>query len=58
MMSPIYQESPLMELSSQIPSSSWVIFSFLMYVHKGAFTPNFKLVLSENLGGVLGGTQC
>jgi hypothetical protein len=22
------------------------------------FTPNVKLVLSENLGGILGGTQC
>jgi hypothetical protein len=31
---------------------------FFSYVHKGAFTPNFKLVLSENLGGILGGTQC
>jgi hypothetical protein len=25
---------------------------------KGAFTPNDKLVLTENLGGILGGTQC
>jgi hypothetical protein len=25
---------------------------------KGAFTPNVKPVLSENLGGILGGTQC
>jgi hypothetical protein len=25
---------------------------------KGAFTPNVKLVLSENLGDILGGTQC
>jgi hypothetical protein len=24
---------------------------------KGAFTPNVKLVLSENLGGILGGIQ-
>jgi hypothetical protein len=24
---------------------------------KGAFTPNVKSMLSENLGGVLGGTQ-
>jgi hypothetical protein len=24
---------------------------------KGAFTPNVKSVLSENLGGILGGTQ-
>jgi hypothetical protein len=24
----------------------------------GAFTPNVKSVLSENLGGILGGTQC
>ncbi len=24
----------------------------------GAFTPNIKSVLSENLGGILGGTQC
>jgi hypothetical protein len=23
-----------------------------------AFTPNVKSVLSENLGGILGGTQC
>ncbi len=22
------------------------------------FTPNVKLMLSENLGGILGGTQC
>jgi hypothetical protein len=26
--------------------------------YKGAFTPNVKSVLSENLGGILGGTQC
>jgi hypothetical protein len=25
--------------------------------YKGAFTPNVKSVLSENLGGILGGTQ-
>jgi hypothetical protein len=25
---------------------------------KCAFTPNVKSVLSENLGGILGGTQC
>ncbi len=25
---------------------------------EGAFTPNVKSVLSENLGGILGGTQC
>jgi len=25
---------------------------------KGAFTPNVKSVLSENLGGILGGNQC
>jgi hypothetical protein len=25
---------------------------------KGTFTPNVKSVLSENLGGILGGTQC
>ncbi len=25
---------------------------------KGAFTRNVKSVLSENLGGILGGTQC
>jgi hypothetical protein len=24
---------------------------------KGAFTPNVKSVLSENLGGILGGSQ-
>jgi hypothetical protein len=23
-----------------------------------AFTPNVKLMLSENLGGILGGSQC
>jgi hypothetical protein len=25
---------------------------------KGAFTPNVKLVLSQNFGGILGGAQC
>ncbi len=25
---------------------------------KGAFTPNVKSMLYENLGGILGGTQC
>jgi hypothetical protein len=24
----------------------------------GAFTPDVKVVLNENLGGILGGTQC
>jgi hypothetical protein len=28
------------------------------YETQGAFTPNVKSVLSENLGGILGGTQC
>jgi hypothetical protein len=27
-------------------------------ISKGAFTCNVKSVLSENLGGILGGTQC
>jgi hypothetical protein len=26
--------------------------------YKGAFTPNVKSVLSESLGGILGGTRC
>jgi hypothetical protein len=26
--------------------------------YKGAFTPKIKSVLSEDLGGILGGTQC
>jgi hypothetical protein len=30
----------------------------LTYKNEGAFTPNVKLVLSENLDGILGGTQC
>jgi hypothetical protein len=30
---------------------------FLHTFQKGAFTPNVKSVLSENLGGILGGTQ-
>jgi hypothetical protein len=25
---------------------------------EGAFTPNIKSVLTENLGGILGGSQC
>jgi hypothetical protein len=25
---------------------------------RGAFTPNVKSVLSKNLGGILGGSQC
>ncbi len=28
------------------------------YANKGAFTPNVKSELIENLGGILGGTQC
>jgi hypothetical protein len=27
-------------------------------VTNGAFTPDVKSVLNENLGGILGGTQC
>jgi len=30
---------------------------FYLFLVKGAFTPNVKSVLSENLGGILGGTQ-
>jgi hypothetical protein len=30
----------------------------LTYKSECAFTPNVKLVLSENLDGILGGTQC
>jgi len=31
---------------------------FLYQLLKSAFTPNVNSVLSENLGGILGGTQC
>jgi len=30
----------------------------LLYSSYGAFTLNVKPVLNENLGGILGGTQC
>jgi len=30
----------------------------MMRGFKGAFTPNVKSVWSENLGDILGGTQC
>ncbi len=28
------------------------------YLYNGAFTLDVKSVLNENLGGILGGTQC
>jgi hypothetical protein len=28
------------------------------HMTKGAFTPDVKSVFNENLGGILGGTQC
>ncbi len=37
----------------------WIIVTIDMKkISKGAFTCNVKSVLSENLGGILGGTQC
>jgi hypothetical protein len=30
----------------------------ITYDIKGAFTPNVKAMLCENLGGILGGTKC
>ncbi len=30
----------------------------ITYDIQGAFTPNVKKVLGENLGGILGGTKC
>ncbi len=30
---------------------------FYLFLVKGEFTPNVKSVLSESLGGILGGTQ-
>jgi hypothetical protein len=33
------------------------LISMNRHPYKGAFTPNVKSVLSENLGGILGGTQ-
>jgi hypothetical protein len=42
-----------------IDSGNYVKYSFTSTeVLKGAFTPNVKSVLSENLGGILGGNQC
>jgi hypothetical protein len=32
--------------------------ALLYYANKGAFTRNVKSELIENLGGILGGTQC
>jgi hypothetical protein len=29
-----------------------------LYLYNGAFTLDGKSVLNENLGGILGGTQC
>jgi len=33
-------------------------FTFMSKASEGAFTQNVKSVLSENLGGIWGGTQC
>jgi hypothetical protein len=33
-------------------------FYLLSNTSQGAFTPNVKSVLTENLGGILSGTQC
>jgi hypothetical protein len=32
--------------------------SLMLSEYNGAFTLDVKLVLNENLGGILGGTQC
>jgi hypothetical protein len=38
-------------------TTQWRNLEILFFLVKGAFTPNVKSVLSENLGGILGGTQ-
>jgi len=40
------------------PIVVWLAIEGNSHTFKGAFTPNVKSVLSENLGGILGGTQC
>jgi hypothetical protein len=44
-----------LRMGFQIPNVVPVAPNFII---KGAFTPNVKSELSENLGGILGGTQC
>ncbi len=41
-----------------LQSTPYLFTTSLKYVVVFAFTPNVKWVLSENLGGILGGTQC
>ncbi len=38
--------------------SHFVLATSRNWISKRAFTPNVKSMLSENLGGILGGTQC
>ncbi len=40
------------------PSHQWTSKIGLYKAIDGAFTLDVKLVLNENLGGILGGTQC
>jgi hypothetical protein len=41
-----------------ILGSHFVLATSRNWLSKGAFTPNVKSMLSENLGSILGGTQC
>jgi hypothetical protein len=54
--------------NSDVPSSGewWCLSKTFTFTYKqpsnlytyGAFTPDVKVVLNENLGGILGGTLC
>jgi len=44
--------------TSTLKEEDCIIANQLLLTLEGAFTLNIKLVLSENLGGILGGSQC
>jgi len=55
---PIHSKYCLQLNLNELGYFSTAYFGDRTHVTKGAFTPNVKSVLSENLGGILGGTQC
>jgi hypothetical protein len=38
--------------------SPWALLSSQVWTYQGVFAHDVKSVLSENLGGILGGTEC
>jgi hypothetical protein len=55
---PLMQETTHYKEKNCMKEAAWPPHSFLVLKIYGAFTLDVKSMFNENLGGILGGTQC